>query len=252
MRSATRIPWSTRIPPRWPVWLTAQIPLGSASFHICIVAAAFATVCPISGSLGDRLGDRRMILVAGAMALLAVIYTLMGPWQVAAWGLEARRRMLYVYLAADGLMCCLLEPQFFPQMLSLAESTSSGPPNEHLTNFVTSLGQTAFNVGGVAGPFVAVPIIRRWGGFRGALATWAVPFALVATWAALRICRGGPATRKPPARSSQANDVLDGFETVVREGGSDTVRVPAPAGPSRATTTRGPERYGQLEEEQEV
>ena len=189
--------------------------------------------------------------MAASMALLAVVYTLMGPWQVAACSLTARRVMLYVYLVSDGLMCTLLEPQFFPQMLTLAEAASSGPPNEHLTNFVTSLGQTAFNVGAVAGPFVAVPIIQL-AGFRGALVTWAVPFALTAVWAALRICKGRPSAAKksPPRSSSRAVEELDGRgpAVVVRDrdgGGAERAAVPS----APRSTTRDPERYGQLEEE---
>ena len=53
-------------------------------------------------------------------------------------------------------------------MLNLAERASKGGANEHLTNFVTALSQTAFNLGSVLGPFAVVPVIEI-GGFRGAL-----------------------------------------------------------------------------------
>lgn len=143
----------------WDIYFTswlvdefdASIP--SASLHIAVIAGTFGTLAPLSGAVGDRLGNRRTTLIAGAMGMLAVVYLSMGPWQPGAWGwsIGTRRAMLYVYMVTDALMCCLVEPQLMPQMLSTAEA-KAGETDEHQTNFVTSVGQTAMNLGSVVGP----------------------------------------------------------------------------------------------------
>lgn len=173
----------------WDIYVTQFLFVGefefsiqTAALHISLIASIFATGCPLGGLLGDRLGNRRIHLVVGLLGALGVIYTTMGPWQLAALGATARRVLLYVYLVTDGGMSCLIEPQLVPHMLSLAEQRSRADggrgPNEHLTNFVTSFAQFANNAGGVAGPFIAVPLIENVG-FRGALAVWGVLFFLV-------------------------------------------------------------------------
>ena len=135
----------------WDIYFTSwcvgefHASIQAASLYISFIAAVFGIAAPFSGSLGDRLGDRRMELVATALAVLVVAYAVNGPWQVDALALGTRSALFFVYLVTDGLVCCLIEPQLAPQMLSLAEdharSQRSGP-SEHLTNMVTSLGQT--------------------------------------------------------------------------------------------------------------
>ena len=181
----------------WDIYVTSiffigefELSLPTASLHISLVATAFAIGCPLGGSLGDRLGERRIPLVVTLMVALGAVYVAMGPWQLALLVPLARRVVLYFYLIADGSMGSLLEPQLVPQMLHLAEqqSRASGGEgrNEHLTNFVTSLGQFMMNAGAVFGPFVAVPLIEAYG-FRGALSAWGAVFVLVAALTAIRV-----------------------------------------------------------------
>ena len=135
--------------------------------------------------VGDRLGKRRLELMTVSLACLVGLYLFMGPWQVREYSLRWRRALFFVYLAADGLICCLVEPQLLPHMLGLAESKHGA--GERLTNLVTAFGQAWMNLGMVGGPFVAVPIVEV-SGFRGALAAWASPLALVVAWALLLRC----------------------------------------------------------------
>ena len=158
----------------------ASIP--TASLYIATIAACFGLGVPLAGSMGDRLGRRRLELMGGSMTALTLLYVFMGPWQLEALGPPLRHGFFFVYLAGDGLLCCLIEPQLLPHVLHLAEAERGA--NEHLTNLVTSLGQSAMNLGMVAGPFVAVPIIREYG-FRGALAAWAAPLGLLGLCAGL-------------------------------------------------------------------
>eukprot|EP00966_Prymnesium_polylepis_P155499 3591969-Prymnesium_polylepis.1 len=118
-------------------------------------------------------------------------------------------------------MCCLVEPQLIPQMLNVAETTAG--KSEHVTNFVTSLGQTAMNLGTCGGPFAAVPIIQM-SGFRGALAAWAAPYALVSAWAMLRswVCRLDTSTASAPSSTHPAPSL--------------PTTVHAPKGPSEGCT----------------
>ncbi|KAL1512386.1 hypothetical protein AB1Y20_005644 [Prymnesium parvum] len=197
----------------WDIYFTSWIvsefgfSVATASLYIALIAFVFSIMGPISGLLGDRLGDGRTALITGSMGVLTVVYLLMGPWQVGLLPLGARKVLLKLYLVADGAVCCLIEPQFIPHMLSLAESTSD-ERSEHLTNFVTSLGQTAMNAGGVIGPFLIVPFIAADAttGFRTALAVWAVPFGAIAAWSTLRLLagwcvRGGAPRRAVPLAS---------------------------------------------------
>jgi len=161
----------------------ASVP--TASLYIACIAAAFGCGVPLAGSLGDRLGARRLDLMAGSIVGLVGLYLFMGPWQLAAYDLPLRQALFFVYLAGDGLVCCLIEPQLLPHMLNLAESKRDA--GEYLTNLVTALGQSAMNLGQIAGPFVAVPIVSA-SGFRGALTAWAFPLALVVAWAGVLLC----------------------------------------------------------------
>lgn len=107
----------------------ASIP--TASLYIAMIAAAFGLGVPLAGSLGDHLGERRLELIAASVTSLVGLYTLMGPWQVSAYGLPLRYALFFAYLAGDGLVCCLIEPQLLPHMLYLAESKRGA--GEHLT-----------------------------------------------------------------------------------------------------------------------
>ena len=172
-------------------WLVDEfaLPIPTAALHISIVATAFALGCPVGGSIGDRLGDRRMHMVVVLLAALFLLYLAMGPWQLGALAITQRRALLYVYLVSDGAMSTLIEPQLMPEMLRLAEQQSRADggagPNEHLTNFVTTFSQFGMNAGAVIGPFVAVPLIDSIG-FRGALASWGTGYATIAALTALR------------------------------------------------------------------
>ena len=193
----------------WDIWFTSWctselgFSLPTASISISFIAALFAIASPVSGWLGDRLkGGTRMILILACMPWFAVLHFLMGPWQAASWGLsvEARRVLFFVYLASDGLPAALVEAQFVPQLLMLAEAAASDGPNEHLTNFVTSLSQTFISLGQVLGPFAAVPIVEVWG-FRGGLVAWGVAYLVVSTWGWWRIAsRGCGAPKRPTER----------------------------------------------------
>lgn len=158
----------------------ASIP--TASLYIATIAACFALGVPLAGTLGDRLGKRRFELMVVSLAALVGLYAFVGPWQLTTLTGPMRYGLFFCYLAGDGLLCCLLEPQLIPHVLYLAEA--DGGSNEHLTNLVTSAIQTAMNIGMVAGPFVAVPIVKS-GGFRGALFAWAIPLGLMAMCAGL-------------------------------------------------------------------
>lgn len=172
-------------------WLVDEFALSipTAALHISIVATVFAVGCPVGGSIGDRLGDRRMHLVVVLLAALFLLYLAMGPWQLTALGITQRRVLIYIYLVGDGAMSTLIEPQLMPEMLRLAEQRSRADggtgPNEHLTNFVTTFSQFGMNAGAVIGPFVAVPLIDSIG-FRGALASWGAGYAAIAALAAVR------------------------------------------------------------------
>ena len=115
---------------------------------MAFLAATFALIVPCSGRLGDQLGDRRLELIAAALILLALLYVAMGPWQLGLLSSSAREVVLIPYLVLEGVICTLLEPTFIPLMMNLAEF-HSGRADEHLTNFVTSLGQTCLNAGQV-------------------------------------------------------------------------------------------------------
>ena len=166
-------------------WTTSEFgfSIQGASLCISVIAGFFGLGSPIAGWLGDRVGNHgRMALVAGALGLSALTHFLFGPWQLRMLGVDARRSLLFVYLPLDGVTSCLLEPQLFPLLLSLAEESSERADSamergEHLTNLVTSLGQTAINLGSVLGPFLAVPLVEA-GGFRAALFAWGPAYAL--------------------------------------------------------------------------
>ena len=73
----------------WDLWFTPWcvdefgFSVQGASLCIAFIAAVFGTCCPLSGTLGDKLGSRgRMVLLAGAMTFLMGMYAFMGPWQV--------------------------------------------------------------------------------------------------------------------------------------------------------------------------
>lgn len=207
--------------PRCTVWFTSWttsefgFSIQGASLCISVIAGFFALGSPIAGWLGDRVGNhRRMALVAGALGLCALTHFLFGPWQLRMLGVDARRTLLFVYLPLDGVTSCLLEPQLFPLLLSLAEESSERADSamergEHLTNLVTSLGQTAINLGSVLGPFLAVPLVEA-GGFRAALFAWGPAYALSSCWAWLCFARrhgkqrGAEARPKASQRGRQA------------------------------------------------
>ena len=173
--------------------------VASASGYLSLVAACFGLGVPLAGSLGDRLGAaRRFDLLAGALSALVLLYAAMGPWQVAAIGAAGRYVAFLAYLALDGALCCLVEPQLLPQLLACAEARAeaagSARHSAKRTNLIASLGQAAMNLGMVAGPFVAVPVVDAYG-FRGALAAWAIPLAIVSAWA--------PFVRTSTARADQ-------------------------------------------------
>ena len=101
----------------WDLWFTPWcvdefgFTVKEASLCIAFIAALFGLSSPLSGSLGDRLGNRRtMGLIACSMTALVLLFVLMGPWQLA-WSVAIRQRLLFVYLAVDGLVSCLVEPQ---------------------------------------------------------------------------------------------------------------------------------------------
>jgi MFS family permease len=169
------------------VWMVSEFDasIQAASLYMAFLAATFTVVVPCSGRLGDRLGDRRLELIAAALMLLAGLYMAMGPWQLMVLSVSTRQMMLIPYLLLEGVVCTLLEPTFLPLMMNLAES-QRGRADEHLTNFMTSLGQTCLNAGQVFGPFLGAFIIEH-SGFRGALVAWAVPFAGVALWMGRRL-----------------------------------------------------------------
>ena len=133
-----------------------------------------------------------MVLILACMNWFTVLHLFMGPWQAGSWAfsLQARRLLFFGYLACDGLPAALVEAQFVPQMLMLAERASTNGPSEHLTNFVTSLCQTFMNLGQVLGPFAAVPIVEAHG-FRGGLVAWGVAYSLVSAWGWCRLARRG-------------------------------------------------------------
>ena len=141
-----------------------------------------------------------MHLIAGALGLLGVVYCGMGPWQLEALGVEARETVLIPYLILEGVLCTLLEPTFIPLMLDVAEKQATGGKvDAHLTNFVTSLGQTCFNMGqlsSIVGVFAVNSV-----GFRGALVAWACPFLLVSVWMGVRLLRQGRGRR--PAKAER-------------------------------------------------
>ena len=185
----------------WDIWFTTWMvdelgfSIQSASVTISFIAALFGVTAPVSGMLGDRLGERRMHLMALCMTWCVVLYTFMGPWQLSVFGLGARRAMVFVYLAGDGLQAATIEAQFSPLMLALAEAKATGGPSEHLTNFVTAFGQTAMNLGSVCGPLIAAPIVDA-AGFRGALFTWGTVYSFVTVWAWIRVARRACERRK--------------------------------------------------------
>jgi len=222
----------------WDIYVTSHFFVGeyyfsiqTASFHISLIATTFAIGCPLGGLLGDRLGDRRTRLIYWLLAGLSAVYISMGPYQLSLFGPIARRVLLYVYLLADGGMSCLVEPQLVPSMLMFAEQSSmcgGAGPNEHLTNFVTSLGQFAMNAGAVVGPFLAVPLIETVG-FRGALAAWGVSFAIVTVLGGLQFgtlnCR--QRSSRPLAPRHRVGEARDATAAVVGGAG----------GPSSSDTT---------------
>ena len=159
------------------------------------------------GALTDRFSSKRMVFIAVGLGLLGVVYLFMGPWQLTAFSAARREAILVPYLILEGLICPLLEPTFLPQMLETAERSSGA--NEHLTNFVTSLGQTSFNAGLVAGPLLGVPTIQRFG-FRGAMVLWGGFFLAVTFWVATRLglgrlCCGGGKRAAGGAASGQGS-----------------------------------------------
>ena len=183
----------------WDIWFTTWtttelgFSLQAASISISFIAAMFAFASPISGWLGDRLtGGTRMLLILVCMHWFTLLHFFMGPWQVGSWGwnLPARRIIFFAYLACDGLPAALVEAQFLPQTLMLAEAAATGGPSEDLTNFLTSLSQTFTNLGQVLGPFAAVPIVEAYG-FRGGLVAWGVAYLAVSLWGWCRVMRGG-------------------------------------------------------------
>ena len=189
-----------------------------------MLAGIFALLVPLGGWLGDHPRGNRMLIMAMSLATLACIYIFMGPWQLQ-WTLETRRRVLVPYIVLEGLLCPLLEPIFLPQMIDSAmeDYGDENAVDEHLTNFVTSIFQTAFNLGQVLGPFLGAYFIGIYG-FRGALLRWATVFAVVSAGLAVRLLsRRGAAKRgraaRPKARQSPnrnaALGILKRFEARV-------------------------------------
>ena len=165
-----------------------------------LLAGIFALLVPLGGWLGDHPRGNRMLVMAMSLAALAAIYIFMGPWQLQ-WTLETRRSVLVPYIVLEGLLCPLLEPIFLPQMIESAmeDYGDKNAVDEHLTNFVTAIFQTAFNLGQVIGPFAGAYIIGIYG-FRGALLRWSVVFAVVSAGLAVRLLsrRGAPRSSTGP------------------------------------------------------
>ena len=131
-----------------------------------------------------------------------------------------------------GVINTLLEPTFLPQMLNTAERSSAAyagarpgrqATNEHLTNFVTALGQTAFSAAGVFGPFLGAAVIEAHG-FRGALVAWGCPFGVLAAWMWSRLVqarreerkRGGGRVILTGAEEENAEEEEEGTALLVR------------------------------------
>jgi MFS family permease len=169
----------------WDVYITEwclsefDLSILQASLCITLLAGMFGVLTPLSGILGDWLGNNRILLVASGVTLLTALYVFVGPWQLA-WSMSVRWPLFLLYLVLDGLFCVPVEPHILPTMLGLAEA-SAGARSEELTNLVVAVAKTAMNFGRVAGPFAAVPIIESFG-MRGLYAVWAIPFGLLAAW----------------------------------------------------------------------
>ena len=152
-----------------------------------------------------------MVVTAVTLALLSGVYFAMGPFQLG-WDLATRRTVLPPYIVVEGLLCPILEPIFLPQMLDVV-AVPNEPPDEHLTNCVTSVFQFAFNLGQVVGPFLGAYFIERHG-FRGALIRWGAAFLAVAVLLIVRVLRGraarGPSTGYKPLAAEDGDEDVEG------------------------------------------
>ena len=146
---------------QFTTWCVQEFQWGieTSSLLMGMLAGIFAVLVPLGGWLGDHPRGNRILIMAVSLATLAGIYCFMGPWQLQ-WALETRRSVLVPYIVLEGLLCPLLEPIFLPQMIDSAmeDYEDKNAVDEHLTNFVTSIFQTAFNLGQVTDKHHLSPI----------------------------------------------------------------------------------------------
>ena len=203
------------VPPgEWILWQTGESHSGPQTINVqakqtdipVLVKAGAVLPLKTMASVSDIAPDPLVLL---SLATLAVIYTCMGPWQLL-WALETRRKVLVPYIVMEGVLCPLLEPIFLPQMIDTAmeDYEEEDAVDEHVTNYVTSLFQTAFNLGQVVGPFLGAYFIELYG-FGGALIRWGGVFGVVSAGLTMRLLsrRGSGATgrrRRPTSGVGEA------------------------------------------------
>lgn len=150
---------------QFTTWCVQEFQWGieTSSLLMGMLAGIFAVLVPLGGWLGDHPRGNRILVMAVSLATLAGVYFFMGPWQLQ-WALETRRSVLVPYIVLEGLLCPLLEPIFLPQMIDSAmeDYGDKDAVDEHLTNIVTSVFQTAFNLGQVPDKHFPFPLISSW------------------------------------------------------------------------------------------